>query len=680
MPRRSVPNVLLAVLFMALGVAVPASAQDSSGAETPAHVSFVDGAAVLERDGRTDTQPLSMPLLAGDRLRTQGGRVEVLFADGSTLHLDANTVVDFQSDEVVRLLEGRVRLAITGSARDVSYRIDAPTAWVQVNVPGEYRVSILRNADVELAVLRGAAELVNEAGRSYVRAGERTFAREGASPTPPYVFNSAAWDDFDRWSEQRRDQRLGISAQYLPSDVRPYAASFDRHGSWRYEQAYGYVWYPRVAVGWRPYYHGRWVSLRPYGWTWVGNDPWGWPTHHYGRWGFSAGLWFWIPGRHWGPAWVSWAYAGDYVSWCPLGWNNRPVVQIVNVYAGRPWNPWHAWTVIPRGHFGRGHVYVPHVRAVHVDRRIHDTFVVRDTAPETRYAVSRSGVPIRTAGRFAVPRGGAPTVYSSDAGTARQTPGQAEAAERRFPAAARPPRTPSTLQPTDRTDVGRSAAGRAVSRTAPVEGARPSPGPGAETGTRTSESREYRRAPGAAVSRAQEGNVTPAPSGAVRATPQARERSQAAPIDSGAAYGRTRAREDRAPSAGAPAPQVAPARPSDESRSYRTNPGYRAAPQAAPDDRGRAVPRSEPYAPSYGAAPERRGSAGPPPSQGGAPEPRRGPAAAPPSYSPGPEQRRGPSGPPPGASAPPPGSQSAPAERSRPRGDAAPSGNARSRR
>ena len=46
-----------------------------------------------------------MPLLAGDRVRTQGGRVEVLFADGSTLHLDANTVVDFQSDEVVRLLE-----------------------------------------------------------------------------------------------------------------------------------------------------------------------------------------------------------------------------------------------------------------------------------------------------------------------------------------------------------------------------------------------------------------------------------------------------------------------------------------------------------------------------------------------------------------------------------------------
>ena len=70
----------------------------------------------------------NMPLLAGDRVRTQAGRVEILFADGSTLHLDANTTVDFQSDELVRLLDGRLRLAIPGPDRDVSYRVDAPSA------------------------------------------------------------------------------------------------------------------------------------------------------------------------------------------------------------------------------------------------------------------------------------------------------------------------------------------------------------------------------------------------------------------------------------------------------------------------------------------------------------------------------------------------------------------------
>src|SRR3954471_18455831 len=55
----------------------------------PAHVSFVEGTVVLERDGKPEGSPLNMPLLSGDRLKTQDGRVEVLFADGSALHLDS---------------------------------------------------------------------------------------------------------------------------------------------------------------------------------------------------------------------------------------------------------------------------------------------------------------------------------------------------------------------------------------------------------------------------------------------------------------------------------------------------------------------------------------------------------------------------------------------------------------
>ena len=60
------------------------SAQDPVDSDPPAHVSFVDGAALIERDGQTDSSPLNMPLLAGDRIRTQAGRAEILYADGST--------------------------------------------------------------------------------------------------------------------------------------------------------------------------------------------------------------------------------------------------------------------------------------------------------------------------------------------------------------------------------------------------------------------------------------------------------------------------------------------------------------------------------------------------------------------------------------------------------------------
>lgn len=402
-----------AVLF---ACAVPAAAQDPP-ADPPAHISFVDGTAVLERDGRPDTTPSNMPLLAGDRVRTQNGRVEILFADGAALHLDANTSVDFQSDELLRLIDGRIRLSIPGPDRTVSYRIDAPTGSAEIDEPGEYRVSVLRgdrDPEVELAVIRGAADLVNADGRTSLRAGERGFARLNTAPSSAYVFNSASWDAFDRWSEARRDDRRGISAQYLPEEVRPYSSSFDQYGAWRYDTSYGYVWYPRVSVGWRPYYYGRWVTLRPYGWTWIGTDRWSWATHHYGRWGFSSGVWFWIPGRTWGPAWVSWAYAPGYVSWCPLGWNDRAIFRLGY---GPGYDPWRAWTVVPRHHFGGGFVNARGSAVRGFDAR---AFVGRSTAPDiVGYAVPRGSVPIRVAGTGGVRRGNAPVYTNLAPGASR---------------------------------------------------------------------------------------------------------------------------------------------------------------------------------------------------------------------------------------------------------------------
>src|SRR4029079_6350395 len=126
-------------------------------AEAPAHMAFVDGSAVLERDGQRENSPENMPLLSGDRVRTQNGRVEILFGDGSTLHMDTDTTVDFQSNDLVRLLDGRLRLSIPRPERQVSYRIDAPFASAVITQPGEYRLSVLhsdRGQEVELAVLR----------------------------------------------------------------------------------------------------------------------------------------------------------------------------------------------------------------------------------------------------------------------------------------------------------------------------------------------------------------------------------------------------------------------------------------------------------------------------------------------------------------------------------------------
>ena len=167
------------------------------------------------------------------------------------------------------------------------------------------------------------------------------------------------------------------SAEYLPQELQMYGGTFGQYGSWQNEAPYGAVWYPRVARTWRPYYHGYWAPMPSYGWTWVGFDAWDWPTHHYGRWGYARGSWFWVPGRVWAPAWVSWASAPGFVSWCPLGVSGSPVFAL-SIGNGDPWT---GWTIVRRDTFG-GRAYAVHRYAVEPHHLTRATpFIIQSRAP-----------------------------------------------------------------------------------------------------------------------------------------------------------------------------------------------------------------------------------------------------------------------------------------------------------
>lgn len=414
--RSAALRLLLMICLCALAMPGFAQTADEPAEPEPAHLAYLDGAASVVRDGRAEAATINLPLVAGDQLRTREGRAEVLFGDGSALDVDHFTAVDLLSDSLLRLLEGRVRLTIGGRDR-VAYRIDTPSGAVRIDAPGEYRIGLVGESgrtDAELVTIRGFATLVNEFGETQVRAGERAFATSGLAPSYAQAYNSATWDAFDRWAADRRDERTGtVSVQYLPDDIRGYAGDFDRYGDWRYEGTYGYVWYPRVHVDWRPYYYGRWNYYGPWGWTWIAYDRWGWPTHHYGRWGFRAGAWFWIPSRRWAPAYVYWAGASDYIGWCPLGWDNRPIFSVINVnvnigrgyrgYGGH--DPYRAWTVVPRRAF-TSHVDVSRyaVARSEIDRAVPRWYVSGASAP-VRPLATRSVAPIYSAGRPSVVRG-----------------------------------------------------------------------------------------------------------------------------------------------------------------------------------------------------------------------------------------------------------------------------------
>jgi Family of unknown function (DUF6600) len=118
--------------------------------------------------------------------------------------------------------------------------------------------------------------------------------------------------------------------------------SLGSDGNWVEVADYGYCWQPAVAVSnssWRPYADGYW-AYTDVGWTWVSYEDFGWATYHYGRWIKLRGRgWIWVPGREWGPAWVSWRTGGDYVGWAPLPprgggdvfYDNSPINSQVDV-------------------------------------------------------------------------------------------------------------------------------------------------------------------------------------------------------------------------------------------------------------------------------------------------------------------------------------------------------------
>jgi Family of unknown function (DUF6600)/FecR protein len=375
----------------------PSNAQTPERADPqePPHLAYIDGPVTLEREGQAELATVNVPVVAGDRIATAAGRAEIIFPDGTVLDVDESSVIEFLAAGLLRLSEGRVLLTVPGvndPNRAPHYQIDTPVASVRTDSPGEFRIAASGARDAsqtELAVLRGYATLVTDRGATSIRAGERMVAFDNGSISSTLPFNSARFDAFDRWTAERREARVGtLSAQYLPNDLRMYSGTFDRNGSWQYDASYGYVWYPTVDAAWQPYYDGYWSPMRSYGWTWIGATVWSWPTHHYGRWGHTRGSWFWIPGRAWGPAWVSWASAPGYVSWCPLGFDSRPVFGLsVGVNSPRA-----GWVVVPRTSFGYGGYSVNHhaVSPVHLPRAT--TFTALQTAPvDPRGRLRRAG-------------------------------------------------------------------------------------------------------------------------------------------------------------------------------------------------------------------------------------------------------------------------------------------------
>src|SRR5262245_15727646 len=138
------PRATLALITAWCVYSPAVRAQDGADIPPP-HLARVDGAATLDREDVSEPATNGMPLVPGDRVRTESGRVELLFPDGSVLDVDEYSTIELEGPTLLRMTGGRVILFAAGAsnpASAVQFQIDTPVASAQTDGLGEYHVSM----------------------------------------------------------------------------------------------------------------------------------------------------------------------------------------------------------------------------------------------------------------------------------------------------------------------------------------------------------------------------------------------------------------------------------------------------------------------------------------------------------------------------------------------------------
>ncbi|MCH7666808.1 MAG: FecR domain-containing protein [Acidobacteria bacterium] len=365
--------VSLLVLALAALVAFPLGATTTElGTDAYGFVSRVEGGAMLsglEDDDAIEAE-VNHPLLTGDLITTDSGRVELVLPDGTVVRMGPGTSVIFDAlagapdseiDDGTLILLDRGELQIRTpetflGGRDLA--VQTSNATVYLGASGSYRITAQGSSFTEVVVREGFAEAETGSGSSIARTGE---ALEINGTTRPFVDVVAAGpaDSLELWAgdlDRAADAAMAAAPAYVDSRLAYAAAPLHDAGEWVYVDSRR-AWSPYVRADWRPFRHGRWVYT-PSGLTWVASARWGWVTSHYGFWDFVPGYgWLWLPGNVYFPAGVYWYWGPTHVAWIPYGYYNRYARSGfrfgVYGWAGGDWGYWSDWTFCPTRYFGR---------------------------------------------------------------------------------------------------------------------------------------------------------------------------------------------------------------------------------------------------------------------------------------------------------------------------------------
>jgi ferric-dicitrate binding protein FerR (iron transport regulator) len=276
-------------------------------------LSQVRGEVQLDRSTGLKFEPAftNLPIIRGERLRTQLGVAEVEFEDNSSLRLITDSQVDFPqlgrndagaTTTTVHLVQGSMYVSLANSKTPSDFTIQVGAQTLTLTPASHLRVDI-DGTTAKLTVFQGEVTAASNSG-SLVVGKHKAATFDLAAGAVPTLARMDEPSPFDAWDKNAVDYHkalavVAMNAQspylYGVNDLAYYGAFSDVGGC-------GMMWRPYLATAsFDPYASGIWTWYPTSGYSWVSPYPWGWTPYHSGSWNYcaSGGGWGWQPQGGW---------------------------------------------------------------------------------------------------------------------------------------------------------------------------------------------------------------------------------------------------------------------------------------------------------------------------------------------------------------------------------------------
>jgi ferric-dicitrate binding protein FerR (iron transport regulator) len=247
----------------------------------------------------------NMPIVEGEKLKTEDGYAEVEFEDNTTMRLAPNSQVDFSllalrssgaKASTMNVVKGTVYVNTEGTKGN-EFLLVAGDMKVTVAPSTHLRMEVNESRTV-VSVFNGNAE-VQRGAETTTLGKKQSWTLSGDQATMAKKVQGAPYDDWDKESIDYHKRYAAANAAVAGgsafglSDLN-YYGSFINAGGASFWQPYF------VGAGWSPYANGVWAFYPGAGYSWVSPYPWGWLPYHSGSWSFFPGYgWGWQPGGSW---------------------------------------------------------------------------------------------------------------------------------------------------------------------------------------------------------------------------------------------------------------------------------------------------------------------------------------------------------------------------------------------